>query len=226
MKISSKRSNPFSHPWKISPSKKKKLISRLWKSRPRTNFRISFLGEDSKPQSRAAESAQLSRAFLFLCTFPSLPTRASLRSPTRASEAPFLRRVVRSQHSVWWEDERGDRDPLAQIPRTLPFFYIWNIIKRGKRGGNRLRSSSECPALVTNGRWTDSAMWPEMRLESYVFFNVNRVRSISFNLSLSCFFHRSHRCNSFFLRIYFSPSRRNFLRRYEAHKFLWLIDFW
>lgn len=96
MKISSKRSNPFSHPWKISPSKKKKLISRLWKSRPRTNFRISFLGEDSKPQSRAAESAQLSRAFLFLCTFPSLPTRASLRSPTRASEAPFLRRVVRS----------------------------------------------------------------------------------------------------------------------------------
>lgn len=76
--------------------KKKKLISRLWKSRPRTNFRISFLGEDSKPQSRAAESAQLSRAFLFLCTFPSLPTRASLRSPTRASEAPFLRRVVRS----------------------------------------------------------------------------------------------------------------------------------
>lgn len=76
--------------------KKKKLISRLWKSRPRTNFRISFLGEDSKPQSRAAESAQLSRAFLFLCTFPSLPTRASQRSPTRASEAPFLRRVVRS----------------------------------------------------------------------------------------------------------------------------------
>lgn len=46
-----------------------------------------------RSRGRAAESAQLSRAFLFLCTFPTpLLTRADLPFPYL--EAPFLRRVA------------------------------------------------------------------------------------------------------------------------------------
>lgn len=109
----------------------------------------------SKPRSsgRAAESAQLSRAFLFLCNLPnpppSLPSNVA-RSPTRTTEAPFLRRVVRGPGGRMSEETETHWHRF----HTLPFFYIWNIIKRGKRGGNRLRSSSERRALVTNGRWT------------------------------------------------------------------------
>lgn len=145
-----------------------------------------------RSRGRAAESAQLSRAFLFLCTFPTpLPP-----SPPHSSQpvVPLPRGPVSSSSRVRSE-HRVSGGRMSEETEThwhrfhthFLFFYVWNIIKRGKRGGNRLRSSSECRALVTNGRWTDLPLrWPEMRLEleSKCFSNVNSfVRSISsFNI--------------------------------------------
>lgn len=138
--------------------KKKKLISRLWKSRPRrTNFRVSFRRGFEAAVERS--SGRVGSAFESLPLSmqpsqppPSLPSNVA-RSPTRTTEAPFLRRVVRGPGGRMSEETETHWHRF----HTLPFFYIWNIIKRGKRGGNRLRSSSERRALVTNGRWTGNA---------------------------------------------------------------------
>lgn len=175
-----------SNPWKISLSKKKKKL--IWKSRPRTNIRISE--KDSKPRS----SGRVGSAFQSLPLSMHLPN--SPPSPPHSSQpvVPLPRGPVSSSSRVRSE-HRVSGGRMSEETEThwhrfhthFLFFYVWNIIKRGKRGGNRLRSSSECRALVTNGRWTDLPLrWPEMRLEleSKCFSNVNSfVRSISsFNI--------------------------------------------
>lgn len=177
-----------SNPWKISLSKKKKNwfgnrgLERIFESR--------FSEKDSKPRS----SGRVGSAFQSLPLSMHLPN--SPPSPPHSSRpvVPLPRGPVSSSSRVRSE-HRVSGGRMSEETEThwhrfhthFLFFYVWNIIKRGKRGGNRLRSSSECRALVTNGRWTDLPLrWPEMRLEleSKCFSNVNSfVRSISsFNI--------------------------------------------
>lgn len=114
--------------------------------------RIRSRGRAVERQSRLSFREPSSFYATFPTPLPSLPSNVA-RSPTRTTEAPFLRRVVRGPGGRMSEETETHWHRF----HTLPFFYIWNIIKRGKRGGNRLRSSSERRALVTNGRWTGNA---------------------------------------------------------------------
>lgn len=65
-----------------------------------------------------------------------LPSLPSSLEPTRRSPTSRPRFFVESRskraQSVWWEDERGDRDPLAQIPHTLPLFLRLKYHKTGE----------------------------------------------------------------------------------------------
>lgn len=112
--------------------KKKKLI---WKSRPRTNIRISFLGEgfEAAVERQSRLSFPEPSSFYAPSQLPSLPSslEPTRRSPTSRPRFFVESRSKRAQ-SVWWEDERGDRDPLAQIPHTLPLFLRLKYHKTGE----------------------------------------------------------------------------------------------
>lgn len=122
-----------SNPWKISLSKKKKKL--IWKSRPRTNIRISFLGEgfEAAVERQSRLSFPEPSSFYAPSQLPSLPSslEPTRRSPTSRPRFFVESRSKRAQ-SVWWEDERGDRDPLAQIPHTLPLFLRLKYHKTGE----------------------------------------------------------------------------------------------
>lgn len=106
--------------------KKKKLISRLWKSRPRrTNFRVSFrrgfeaaVERSSGGVGSAFESLPLS---MQPSQPPSLPPQQRCAFPYPDDRGPVS---SPSCSGAWWEDERGDRDPLAQIPHTSFFLHL------------------------------------------------------------------------------------------------------
>lgn len=176
---------PFS-PWKISLSKKKKKIDlEIEASNEYSNLGEGF---EAAVERQSRLSFPEPSSFYAPSQLPSLPPHSSQpvvplpRGPVSSSSR------VRSEHRVSGGRMSEETETHWHRFHThFLFFYVWNIIKRGKRGGNRLRSSSECRALVTNGRWTDLPLrWPEMRLEleSKCFSNVNSfVRSISsFNI--------------------------------------------
>lgn len=120
---------PFS-PWKISLSKKKKIDLEIEASNEYSNLGEGF---EAAVERQSRLSFPEPSSFYAPSQLPSLPSslEPTRRSPTSRPRFFVESRSKRAQ-SVWWEDERGDRDPLAQIPHTLPLFLRLKYHKTGE----------------------------------------------------------------------------------------------
>lgn len=120
-----------SNPWKISLSKKKKKIDlEIEASNEYSNLGEGF---EAAVERQSRLSFPEPSSFYAPSQLPSLPSslEPTRRSPTSRPRFFVESRSKRAQ-SVWWEDERGDRDPLAQIPHTLPLFLRLKYHKTGE----------------------------------------------------------------------------------------------
>lgn len=112
--------------------KKKKIDLEIEASNEYSNL-VSRRGFEAAVERQSRLSFPEPSSFYAPSQLPSLPSslEPTSRSPTSRPRFFVESRSKRAQ-SVWWEDERGDRDPLAQIPHTLPLFLRLKYHKTGE----------------------------------------------------------------------------------------------
>lgn len=129
----SKLNEEISFKIRFFSAKKKKKKNQISKSRPRRALEqfSNLVSRRSRGAVERQSRAQLSRGFLFLCTFPT-PYHSSRRFPHPRPRF-FAELLASNEGASGGRMKRGeDRDPLAQIPRHFLFFTFEKYHKTGE----------------------------------------------------------------------------------------------
>lgn len=146
----SKLNEEISFKIRFFSAKKKKKKRIKFRNRglvvPSNNFQISFLGEAAERSSGRVGLSFPEASSFYAPSQP--PTTRAAASPTLGPvSSPSCSPRTKAPLVGGWSEEKTETH-WHRFRATSFFLRLKNIIKRGKRGGNRLRSSSECRALV------------------------------------------------------------------------------